>query len=103
MHRNFSRKYNWEKSASFNTSDITTFKGQMIQIQSPGSNNNFQKNYTNLLVTSLDGYCRDMIAQETAIHQTTVEFKLLQVPLWPSTMDQSPYYNGSCKRPRNTN
>ena len=43
-----------------------------------------------------------MIVYETATHQVTVEFKLLQVPLWPSTMNQSPYQNGSCKRPRVT-
>ena len=43
-----------------------------------------------------------MIVHETATHQMTVEFKLLQVPLQPSTMNQSPYNNGSCKRPRNT-
>ena len=30
-----------------------------------------------------------MIVHETATHQMTVEFKLLQVPLWPSTMNQS--------------
>ena len=35
-------------------------------------------------------------------HQMTVEFKLLQVPLRPTTMNQSPYNNGGCKRPRNT-
>ena len=28
----------------------------------------------------------------------TVELKLLQVRLWPSTMNQSPYNKGSCKR-----
>ena len=44
-----------------------------------------------------------MIVLETAIHQMTVKFKLLQVTLWPSTMNQSPYRKGSCKRPRNTN
>ena len=26
----------------------------------------------------------------------TVEFKFLQVPLWPSTIIQSPYHKGSC-------
>ena len=28
-----------------------------------------------------------MIVPETTTHQMTVEFKLLQVPLWPSTMN----------------
>ena len=40
-----------------------------------------------------------MIVHETAIHQVTVEFKLLQVSIRPSTMNQSPYHNGSCKGP----
>ena len=44
-----------------------------------------------------------MIVHETATHQMTVEFKLLQIPLWPSTMNQSPYHNVSCKMPRNKN
>ena len=44
-----------------------------------------------------------MIVHEIATQQITVEFKLLQVPLWPSTMIQSPHPNRSCKRPRNTN
>ena len=44
-----------------------------------------------------------MIVHETATHQITVELKLLQVTLWPLTMNQSPYHNGSCKRPGNTN
>ena len=44
-----------------------------------------------------------MIVPETATHQTTVEFKLLQVPLRPSIINQSPYHNGSCKKPRNKN
>ena len=38
-----------------------------------------------------------MIVHETAIHQMKVQFKLLQVPLWPSTMNQSPHHNRSCK------
>ena len=42
------------------------------------------------------------IVHETATDQVTLEFKLLQVPLLPSTMNQSPYHNGSCKRPQNT-
>ena len=33
-----------------------------------------------------------MIVHETATHQMAVEFKLLQVPLWPSTMNPSPYH-----------
>ena len=41
-----------------------------------------------------------MIVLETATHQMTVEFKLLQVPLRPSIINQRPYHNGSCKRPR---
>ena len=40
-----------------------------------------------------------MIVHETATHQVTVGFKLLHVPLQPSTMDQSPHHNGSCKSP----
>ena len=40
-----------------------------------------------------------MIVHETATHQMTVEFKLLQDKLWPSTMIQSSYHTGSCKRP----
>ena len=32
-----------------------------------------------------------MIVHETAAHQMTVKFKLLQVLLRPSTMNQSPY------------
>ena len=44
-----------------------------------------------------------MIVNETATHQMTVEFKLLHVPLWPSTMNQSPYHKGRCIRPQNTN
>ena len=43
-----------------------------------------------------------MIVHDTATHQSTLEFKLLQVPLWPSIMNQNPYHNVSCKRPRNT-
>ena len=35
-----------------------------------------------------------MIVHETATHQVTVELKPLQVPLWPSTMNESPYHNG---------
>ena len=42
-----------------------------------------------------------MLVHETASQQMTVEFKLLQVLLRHSTMNQSPYHNGSCKRPRN--
>ena len=37
-------------------------------------------------------------------HETatlTVELELLKVPLRPSTMNQTPYHNRSCKRPRN--
>ena len=30
-----------------------------------------------------------MIVHETATHQVTVKFKLLQVPLWPSTMNHT--------------
>ena len=40
---------------------------------------------------------------ETAIHRMTVEFNLIQVPLRPSTMNQNPYHNGSCKRPEKQN
>ena len=43
-----------------------------------------------------------MIVHETATHQLIIEFKLLDVPVRPSTMKQSPKHNGSCKRPRNT-
>ena len=32
-------------------------------------------------------------------NQMTVEFKLLQVPLWPSTINQSPYHNRKVKGP----
>ena len=39
------------------------------------------------------------MVHETATHQMTVEYKLLQVPLWPSTMNQNPYHNRSYKRP----
>ena len=38
-----------------------------------------------------------MIAHKRATHQMTVEFKFLQVSLRPSTMNTSPYHNGSCK------
>ena len=38
-----------------------------------------------------------MIVHETAIHQMTVELKLLQIPLRPPTLNQCPYHNGSCK------
>ena len=41
-----------------------------------------------------------MIVHEKATHQMRVKFKLLQVSLRPSTMNQSPYYNGSSKRPK---
>ena len=44
-----------------------------------------------------------MIVYQRAIHQMKVKFKLLQVPLQPSIMNQSLYHNGSCKRPQNTN
>ena len=44
-----------------------------------------------------------MIVHETAIHQITVESKLLKVQIRPSTMNQSPHHNESCKRSRNTN
>ena len=44
-----------------------------------------------------------MIFHETTIHQTTVESKLLQVPLRPSTINQSPHHNEICKRSRNIN
>ena len=40
-----------------------------------------------------------MIVHETATHQVSVEFKLLHIPLWPSTMNQSPYHNRSVKGP----
>ena len=40
-----------------------------------------------------------MIVHEIATHQVTAEFKLLQVPLWSSTMNQSPYHNESCNSP----
>ena len=43
-----------------------------------------------------------MIVHETAIHQITVEFKLLHVPLRPSIMNRNQYHNGRCKRPQNT-
>ena len=43
------------------------------------------------------------IVHETATHQMTIEFKLALVPLWPLTMNQSPYHKGSVERPRNTN
>ena len=43
-----------------------------------------------------------MMVDETAIHKMTVESKLIQVPLPPSTMNQSPHRNSSCKRLRNT-
>ena len=43
-----------------------------------------------------------MLVHETAIHQMRVESKHLYVPLRPSTMNQIPHHNGSCKRPRNT-
>ena len=43
-----------------------------------------------------------MIVNEKATKQMTVEFLLLQVTLRLSTMNQGPYHNGSCKRPRNT-
>ena len=36
-----------------------------------------------------------MIVHETVTHQMTVEFKLLQVQLWLSIMNQSPNHNGS--------
>ena len=36
-----------------------------------------------------------MTVHEPATHQMTVEFKLLQVPLRPSTINQSPYHNKS--------
>ena len=39
-----------------------------------------------------------MIVHGTATHQLAAVFKLLQVPLQPSTMNQSPLHNGSCKR-----
>ena len=38
-----------------------------------------------------------MIVHKTETHHVTVEFLLLQVQLWPSTVNQSPYHNGSCK------
>ena len=34
-----------------------------------------------------------MTVYETATHQMTVEFKLLQDPLWPLTMNRSSYHN----------
>ena len=40
-----------------------------------------------------------MIVHETATHQVTVEFKLLQVPLWPSTMNQSHTITEAVKGP----
>ena len=42
-----------------------------------------------------------MIVHETATHQMTVECKLLQVSLWPTTMNHSPYNNRSCKWSQN--
>ena len=42
-----------------------------------------------------------MIVHKTAIHQNIVKIKLLQVTLWSSIMNQSPYYNGSCKSETN--
>ena len=41
-----------------------------------------------------------MIVHKTATHQMTVEFKLLQVTLQLATMNQSPYHNRRCKRPK---
>ena len=38
-----------------------------------------------------------MIIHETAIHQMTVKSKFLQVPLQPTTMNQSPHHNIGCK------
>ena len=38
-----------------------------------------------------------MIVRKTPIQQMTVEFKLLQVPLRPSIMNQSSYHNRSVK------
>ena len=43
-----------------------------------------------------------MIVNETGTNQMPTDFKLLQVPLRPSKMNQGAYHNGSCKRPRNT-
>ena len=43
-----------------------------------------------------------MIVNETDTHQMKVEFKLLQVPLRHSKMNQSPYHNECCKGHRNT-
>ena len=45
-----------------------------------------------------------MIVHQTAIHQTTVEFKLVQVPLRPSIMNQGTYHiTEAVKGPQNTN
>ena len=43
-----------------------------------------------------------IIVHETAIHQMAVKFKLLQVPLEHSIINQSPYHKEKCKRPRDT-
>ena len=40
-----------------------------------------------------------MIVFDTGIHQMTFEFKLIQVTLRPSTMNQSSHFNESYKRP----
>ena len=40
-----------------------------------------------------------MIVHERATHQMTIEFKLPQVPLQPSSMNWSPYQNGALKGP----
>ena len=41
-----------------------------------------------------------MIIHGIAIHQITVEIKLLQVPLRLSIMNQSPYHNKAVKGPK---
>ena len=63
--------------------------------------NSFISKLFDLKINNIKIVC-GKIVHETATHQMTVEFKLIQVPLRPSTMNQSQYHNGSCKRPRNT-
>ena len=43
-----------------------------------------------------------MFVHETAIHQMTVKFKLLQVPLQPSIMNMSLYHIRTIKGPKIT-
>ena len=62
-----------------------------------------------VIITSIEGRVTSSLimpsraVHEAAIQQVTVKFNVIQVQLWASIMNWSPYHNGSCKSTQNTN